>query len=207
MAELFSGRGIPRELIRVIPYGFDVTPAETTEKAKLLSFGYVGSINEHKGAHVLITAFKKANVQDKATLSLYGDLDIAKPSYAEQLRQSVAENPAIRLLGSFPSEQASKIISSFDVLVIPSIWYENTPTVIHIAFACKIPIIGSNVPGITELVKNEINGLIFERGDTDQLSSQIRRVVETPELLRKMSLSMPKIKPIHDYVDQLEKCF
>ena len=62
-----------------------------------------------------------------------------------------------------------------DVVVVPSIWPENSPFVIHEAFLAGVPVVASRIGGIPELVEDGRNGLLFPVGDADRLASLIIR--------------------------------
>jgi glycosyltransferase involved in cell wall biosynthesis len=210
-AQILRRNGIPRALIHVIPYGLEGTPTQLRKKKTSLrhhlSFGYVGILAPHKGVHLLISAFNKAGVDDKARLSIYGDLPGAPKERVHRLRNLARRNPSIEFRGTFPQSQISQIMASLDALVVPSMWYENSPLVIQFAFACGVPVIGSNVPGISENVKHMKNGLLFERGNEEQLRQLIKKLVEKPSILKDLRSNLPKPKAIVDYVSELEACF
>jgi glycosyltransferase involved in cell wall biosynthesis len=99
---------------------------------------------------------------------IYGDPE-AFPEYAARLRRIAANDPRIRFCGAFPNEKISDIFSTLDVLVVPSIWYENTPLVIYSAQACRCPVIASNL-GVCGGGVHEENGLLFEPGNPADLA-------------------------------------
>jgi glycosyltransferase involved in cell wall biosynthesis len=54
-------------------------------------------------------------------------------------------------------------------VVVPSIWYENSPNVILEAFAHRTPVVASDLGGMAELVEDGVNGLRFTPGDASSL--------------------------------------
>ena len=54
------------------------------------------------------------------------------------------------------------MFDSFDVLVVPSIWLENSPLVVHEAFMFGVPVIGSRIGGTADLIQDGINGFLYE---------------------------------------------
>ena len=99
------------------------------------------------------------------------------------------------------------MLSEIDVLVVPSLWHENSPRVIQEAFAGKTPVIASHVGGISEFVKHEENGLLFERGNVNDLARQMRRVVDEPGLLENLVAGIPKVKTMEEEVNELESIY
>jgi glycosyltransferase involved in cell wall biosynthesis len=79
--------------------------------------------------------------------------------------------------------------------------------VIQEAFAAKIPVIATNLGGMAEAVTHEVNGLLFERGDVDDLARQLRRVADEPGLLPKLRSGIPPVKTIEQEVTELETMY
>ena len=72
------------------------------------------------------------------------------------------------------------------------------------AFASRTPVIASNVGGISEFVKHEVNGLLFERGNIDDLANQLQRITDEPGLLERLREGVPPVKRIEEEVTELE---
>lgn len=77
------------------------------------------------------------------------------------------------------------IMKYLDFLVLPS-WKEGFPLTPIEAFSMGKTIIASNVPGTTEIVLDEKNGLLFEAGNTEMLASQIERLIYDKDLLNNL---------------------
>jgi glycosyltransferase involved in cell wall biosynthesis len=174
--------------------------------SSLLRFGYIGQIEKIKGVHVLIEAFQKASIDQHAHLDIWGDLT-RNPSYVTELKALSDHNSSINFLGRFDRVQLASVLAGIDVLVVPSIWYENAPLVIQEAFAAGVPVIASNLGGMAEAVTHEVNGLLFERGDSTDLARQIKRIADEPALLSQLKAGIPSIKPIEDEAEQLEQIY
>lgn len=148
-----------------------------------LRLGYIGQIAPHKGVDVLLRAFKRHSKRHpRSVLKIYGDLSRV-PNYVQRLKRLVGERKAVEFCGSFANERVYEILKDIDVLVVPSLWYENCPNVILEAFASGTPVIASNLGGMTELVENGVNGFLFRRGDDKDLCRQLRKLIEEQELL------------------------
>ena len=94
-------------------------------------------------------------------------------------------------------------MAEIDALVVPSVWYENTPLVIYSAQAEKCPVIGSDLPGIAEVIIHQYNGLLFEAGSSAGLSTQISKLIDDDRSVVTLSNNAIKIKTIQDYVEKL----
>jgi glycosyltransferase involved in cell wall biosynthesis len=171
--------------------------------ADQLRLGYLGQIQWNKGVHVLVEAFKKAQLAGQARLDIWGDLARNKV-YAEQLRNLIGDNPAITLRGRFEHQQLSQVLAEIDVVIVPSIWYENAPLVIQEAFAAKTPVVTTKLGGMAEAVIPEVNGLLFERGNATDLAGQLRRLVSEAGLLERLIGGLPPVKRVEEEVSELE---
>jgi hypothetical protein len=79
---------------------------------------------------------------------------------------------------------------------VPSIWEENSPLVIREAFAAGVPVVASRIGGIPELIADEVNGLLFEPGNVDDLTRQLRRLTEEPDLIDRLRKEIPAPRSI-----------
>ena len=168
--------------------------------------GFIGGLAKHKGAHILINAAQRLQGNLSIELNIYGRGD-SFPEYFNKLRRLAAGNPRIHFCGTFPNEQIGKIFARLDVLVVPSIWYENTPLVIYSAQAAGCPVIATNLGGMAEVIEHEKNGLLFEAGDVAGLASAIERLALDRKLLHQLAMNAPKPKSISDYVTELKNIY
>lgn len=92
----------------------------------------------------------------------------------------------IEFLGEYINQNlANEVFSNVDCIVVPSIWAENSPLVIHEAQSCKVPVITADFGGMREFVEHKVNGLLFEHRNTGSLKEQLRFAIANPKLLRK----------------------
>jgi len=146
----------------------------------------------------------------KAELYIYGDLN-QFPEYGRVLRSLAAtdlrNSKKIKFAGTFPNTEFGKVLNALDVLVVPSRWYENTPLVIQSALAAKTPVIATNLGGMAELVKHEVNGLTFELNDVASLRLQLMRLLVEPELLAHLTNNIGPERTTAQMVDDIERLY
>lgn len=205
MGEKLVSNGLDPDKVVFSRFGIRVTPLETSAEGvpRIVRIGFIGTLAEHKGAHLLISAVRSLSDNLALDLKIFGKSD-TDPEYFERLRQLAKEDPRIHFCGTFPNEIIGKIFSELDVLVVPSIWYENTPLVIYSAQAAGCPVIASDLGGLSEIVEHEKNGLLFEAGDVGGLARSIERLVGDHELLKKLGANAMTPKSTFDYVTELE---
>jgi radical SAM superfamily enzyme YgiQ (UPF0313 family)/glycosyltransferase involved in cell wall biosynthesis len=142
---------------------------------------YVGRISEEKGLKTLIDAAVKVN---SYKLKIIGEGPILKQMIA--YAKSKDNNNLIEFLGHKSRNDVIEALRNCRFLVIPSEWYEVTGQVILEAFACGRPVIGSRIGGIPEFIIDNENGLTFEAGNSDDLSSKIEYLLKNPDEILKM---------------------
>lgn len=191
--------------IQHLPNGHDLRwTSQLKEKSgsAKLRFGYMGQIIQSKGVHVLIEAFQKLAGDEHAKLDIWGDLEKDLP-YSRFLQSLVGDSDSITLRGRFKRDQLSQVLSEMDVLVVPSLWYENAPLVIYEAYAAQTPVIATNLGGMAEAVTHEVDGLLFEQGNAVDLAVQLKRVLDEPDLLENLTSRIPQVKTFDEEVGDL----
>jgi len=170
--------------IELNTFSVDYSYVEDKGDPNDMVFAFIGTIAWHKGLHVLIEAFKKVKHKN-IKLLIYGSGD-EKSDYVESLYNSANGDSRIEFCGTFRYEDLPEIMKKISVIVIPSVYKEIYPLVMQTAFAYKKPLIASNIGGITESVKDKINGYLFEVGNVDELSDILSMVSNNPKLISKL---------------------
>ena len=170
-AERAVESGVPRDKLRLFPYGVLRQPARARPAGRRRRFGYIGTIAPHKGVHVLIDAFRTLDETD-VTLDVHGSLTV-QPAYAARLRDAAAGDARIRFHGGFPEGGQDAALAALDALVVPSVWWENSPLTALEALAAGVPVIASKTGGVPEIVP-EGAGLLVAPGDVAALREALR---------------------------------
>jgi glycosyltransferase involved in cell wall biosynthesis len=190
----------------VIHSGHDLSwlaPTEEASSNSCIRFGYIGQITPIKGLHILLSAFTTDLFDGQATVSIYGNYH-NESAYTDRLLSSFkGREKSITFCGGFSHDQLGKVLSEIDVLIVPSQWQENNPRVIQEAFASKTPVVASNVGGIVEFVKHDVNGLLFERSNEEDLSRQMYRFINEPGLFQRLRTGINPVKNIETEVEEL----
>ncbi len=215
--QAFAGFGIPEEKIIFLPHGFNLDNLKQPRKtfSKKLRFGFIGNLMPAKGAHILIQAFNEIR-DNAAELKIYGKAISYKSiigNYSARIKKMVV-NKNTRFTGEFDNRDIENIFSEIDVLVVPSIWRENSPLIIQEAFIANTPVIASDIGGIPELITDTVDGLLFRAGDIEDLRGKMVMCIENPSLIQelKRNIRLPKdikghAKAIEGmYEDLLKKC-
>jgi glycosyltransferase involved in cell wall biosynthesis len=184
----------------------DLNPTMMNKKpSDRLRVGYIGQISWHKGVHVLFEALSKLPGAP-ISVKVYGE-ESHYPDYAAKLRRMADSDSRLDLAGTYHLSEVSRVLQEIDVLVVPSLWYENSPNAILEAFAHKTPVITSALGGMAELVEDGKNGLLFETGSAESLASKLNLLVDEPDLLRKFSMRINPVRPVKEEMDELEEIY
>lgn len=168
---------VPENKIVYLDYGFPTEYLTQTEKSNEktnFTFGYIGTLIPAKGVNILIEAFKQ--IEQLATLKIFGR-ENGQSNNALKLLASTSKNK-IEFAGEYINHNlANDVFSKADCIVVPSIWGENSPLVIHEAQSCKVPVITADFGGMKEYVQHNVNGLLFEHRNANSLAEQMKFAV------------------------------
>lgn len=143
---------------------------------------YFGRLSREKGILNLLNAFAKTK---KGKLYIAGtgpELD--------EINKIIKENKIedrVKLLGFLNKDEMREVTRKARFIVIPSIWYENCPYSAIETQAIGKPIIGANIGGIPELVKDKENGLIYKYDDVNDLTNKLNQLFENDKLVNEYS--------------------
>ncbi len=204
LRDRFVAFGIPAERITLAPYGFDHEPFACLERTRStqLRVGFLGSLMISKAPHVLLEAVERLP-PGAVSVDLFGAVTAyhGDDGYRQVLEPLLARVPA-RVHGSLPHESVAHALGTLDVLVVPSIWPENSPLVIREAFLAGVPVLASRIGGIPEIVEHGRGGLLFRPGDSDDLAQRLTQLLEMPGLLDQLRATIPEVRTIEADVEE-----
>ncbi len=206
LLERFVEWGIPRERLLLEDYGRIQAPlvGDAARPAPHDTLGVFGQLNQYKGIDLLLRAVRALGDQ-APHLRVHGaNLDLQEHSFRDEVRSLLDDaGDKVNNLGSYPPERAGEMMAEVDWVVVPSIWWENSPLVIQEAFAQRRPVICSDIGGMAEKVTDGVNGLWFRVGDVDSLAATIRRAVATEGLWERLRAGIPPVHSMSEHADVL----
>lgn len=170
--------GIGREKVKILPNYVETKRFKPMAKEPSPGFriGFVGRMDEQKNLMALI----------EATSDL--DIELLLVGQGPQLDVLVAAakhgRAKVHFKGKMPNAELPKFLNTCDLFVLPSL-YEGHPKSLLEAMACGLPVIGTRVPGIRELIADGENGLLCDT-DANSLREVIQRAMNDPALRLKM---------------------
>jgi glycosyltransferase involved in cell wall biosynthesis len=207
LLERYVDWGIPRERILNEDYGFrPVQSAPVEEDVAGTRFGFFGQMNPYKGVDVLLRAMELLGPDFEGTLTVHGaNYDFAPEELRAELDRLLAATGAtVTYAGPYENRDLPRLLEDVDWVIVPSIWWENSPLVISEAFMNGRPVICSDIGGMAEKVTDGVNGLHFMRGDHEHLAEVLDRAATTPELWEKLRAGIPGPNDMSDHVALLD---
>ncbi len=199
--------GVPPERATHLPHGVDLAPLAPPRRyapAGVTRFAFLGTPAPHKGVHVLIDAFRAAGL-DRAELTIFGSTR-TDPGYCSDLRRR-AQGLRVRFAGALKNSQVPAALAEVDALVVPSLWFENWPLVVQEARLARVPVIASQIGGLAEGVRDDVDGLHFQPGDAVGLAVALRRVAADPELLVRFAAAATLPTAMERHEEVLERIY
>jgi glycosyltransferase involved in cell wall biosynthesis len=205
----YIAQGFPADRITMLENGLDTARLTGTSAANLPPpsirphFGFLGSLAWQKGVHILVDAFNQ--LPDKAALTIYGN-EKAFPEYVAQLK-AAAHHPYMRFAGQLDHRAVGAAFRQIDCLVVPSVWYENSPVTIQEAYAMQVPVIASRLGALAEKVQDGKTGRLFSAGNSQELAGILRQVIEHPDLLNALRAGIRPPPTLDEHITKLEAIY
>lgn len=198
------------EKLHVSRSGLELAPFQSQTRPPsdgVLRIGYTGQIAPHKGVHLLIEAFRKLkHIGNRPVeLHIYGGLE-AFAGYVKELKELAGNDPRIHFKGRFENSKVAEVLAGLDCLVVPSLWHEIGPLTIMEAQAVGTPVLATALGNMAYIVKDEVDGLLFQPTATD-LTRQLQRVLDDPALLPRLQAGITTPRSIDQEMEQITQLY
>lgn len=204
LREALLERRIAREKIFVLPNGVDVDRFEPLAPSRDLQeqmglqgkqvIGFIGSLYRYEGLHHLVDAMSKLapRYPDLRCLIVGGGFEREEAELREQAeRLSIADR--VLVTGRVPHAEVNRYYSIIDVLVYPRVRSRLlelvTPLKILEALAMEKAVVGSDVGGIREIIRDGAEGLLFRADDADDLARVLASLLDQPRDMRRLGVN------------------
>ena len=201
--------GLDAEQILVMDNGrplWRIDPPAKRPRDNTFVVSFFGQILFHKGADVFLRAAREyASMKKRQTnngghalppirFAIHGKYGMLSQEFITNLETLLDEaSEVVDYHGPYQPTQMQDLVLRTDAVIIPSIWWENSPLVIQEAFMAKKPVICSNIGGLAEHVQDRCNGLHFIVGDHFDLLNRVLELADNPELYKKLVKGIPKV--------------
>jgi len=167
----FIQGGLPAEKIAVKSNFIDPDPGIGDGQGGYAIFA--GRLTQEKGINTLLAAWEK--IGGKIPLKIVGDGPLASRVVEASRRIS-----GVEWLGHKPRQFVLDLMKDAVVLIFPSIWYEGLPMTIIEAYSVSLPVVASNLGGMSSMIGHKRTGLHFRPGAPDDLSRQVDWIISHP---------------------------
>jgi len=211
--ELLQRNGIPADKITLSRHGLrssEMRPAGDDPGASPVGengcrMAFLGRVNPTKGLSVLVQAIS-ADPTLKLTLDIYGVVQgPGEKAYRETLEKGLDER--IRFREPLASSEVVEALGGYDLLAVPSQWLETGPLVVLEAFAAGIPVIGSDLGGIRELVRHDVDGLLLPPASVPAWTASLRRLTTHCGLLSRLRAGVKPPRTMRTVAEQMASLY
>jgi glycosyltransferase involved in cell wall biosynthesis len=212
--ELLMRNGIPGRKITLSRHGLpeasmrhraaDVAPRPDRGPLRI---AFLGRLHPTKGADILLRAL--ATMPDAPLeLHIFGIAENANGSqYGHFLRSLAANDARVSFFEPVTSNDVPLLLSGYDMLAVPSRWLETGPLVVLEAFAAGVPVLGSRLGGIAELVVDGVNGLLVEPDSVEAWAGILRQLSERRELVSRLRAGVRPPRLMEAVADDMLKIY
>ncbi len=175
LMKFYDERGFfPRSARVLLPNPAPAAKRLEHQPSKETRFLFLGQVEKHKGVLLLIEAMKKLlKERPSSRLEVVGDGGAMKEAVA-----AVGKEMRITFYGKKSHAKFGELFASADYTVVPSLCYENAPTVVVESFAYGMPVIAAEIGGAAELIKEGQNGWKIEAGSVKALAAALKRACD-----------------------------
>lgn len=199
------------ENVVVIPNGADheIFRPGDVERRQWKRIVFAGALVIDKGIHHLIEAFSFARQKHPdACLDIYGSAAMWGREDYFPLEQAKSV-PGITFYGARPQQEIAKAFSEAGLLVLPSIYFDSFPLTVVEAQVCGLPVLGSTIGGMKEIIEEGVTGRLIEGITTEKLTAALIELLSQPEKLQEMSQeALLRIRPRYSWdrtAEQIEQ--
>jgi len=178
------------EKFEITPLGVDpqkFIPSPKGEIRPAVNILCVGRLVNTKGQHLLLCAAQVLEHSGrKLNVSFVGDGPEKENLLAKMGQMNLKKS--VKFLGGLNHDQVVKELQKTDIFVLPS-FAEGIPVALMEAMAMEIPCVSSNITGVPELIRDQVDGYLITSSNVDELTEAIRKLIDDSELRKKIGKS------------------
>ncbi len=164
----------------VVPEGIERAAAAMPTDEHPLRLVFVGQAVERKGLPVVLRALEALREHVPFTLDVIG-------VEQAQLETMMVDLRGVTALGKIDDAQKTAVLGAADLLVAPSLGGESFGMVLTEAFAVGTPVVASDIPGYDDVVRDGVDGVLFDRADASALAQTLLDLAYDPQRRDAMS--------------------
>ena len=180
--DVLRNNGVPDAKITLCRHGIIAgeprgrVASRSQRASHTLRIAFLGRLHPTKGTDTLIRAMRRIPGED-VSLDIFGVTQgEGSAGYAARIKWLAGKDARVRFPPPVSAERVVDRLREYDLLVVPSQWLETGPLVVLEAFAAGIPVVGSRLGGIREMIEDDVNGVLVEPRSEAAWAAQIRRL-------------------------------
>jgi len=206
--------GVPPDKIALCRQGVYETaeqnspnPPKYVNPNSCLTIIFLGRLDPTKGVDILIQALRR--IPDaRLQLHIYGVAQSESGrEYGQYLRTLAASDKRIDFHAPVPVTKVASTLRQCDVLAVPSQWLETGPLVVLEAFAANVPVLGSRLGGIAELVRNGFDGILVEASNIDEWAATLKRLSQEMSLVERLKANIRPPRTMANVAEDMLKIY
>lgn len=180
----FIGEVAPRANVEVV-YNYVRLPDKSAVSLNdgVVRILFLGLLGKRKGIYDLIEVAKRLKEKNKKIEFWIGGN--GEVNQVQKLIDQYQIGECFKLLGWVDKGSKEQYLSKADVYILPS-YNEGLPMSVLEAMSWQIPVISTNVGGIPELIREEVDGFIVEPGNIDQIELSLTKLIDSESLRNDM---------------------
>jgi glycosyltransferase involved in cell wall biosynthesis len=199
MYDAFLLNGIKPQKLMLCRQGVSLEPIPrgpiSADARSPLRIGFLGRFSPLKGINILVEAVKRLPPQIPVELAIYG---VASDTEERQVRRMIMESLShetrVHVKDPVAHEELAGVLRTFDLLAIPSKTLETGPLVALEAFSAGVPVMGSNIGGVAELVSHGVDGWLLPSRDVSAWASALRYFSEHRDVVERLRSGIHPVK-------------
>ncbi len=191
----FESMGVRSDRLCTMPIGSRITEVVAANRelvfapqpfaenpTRPIRLAFLGYNNHYKGLLVLADALELCTpeVLRRLSISVHAHEGQSMRWRFERLKPRLAE---LIYQGAYDFSDIPWLLGGKDMVVVPSVWWDNAPQTVFEAFGCGVPVLGARVGGIPDFVTHEHNGLLFRSNDRYDLARTLARLTREPQII------------------------
>lgn len=203
--------GVPADKLLLSRQGITPAPALVRPRQRAvgtpLVVGFLGRGDPVKGVAVLVNALRNVKADISLQLHVIESNQPHARAYLHSARAAAATDNRIAWLPPLTPQQVPDFLAGIDVLAVPSQWMETGPLVVLEAFAAGVPVIGSDLGGISELVVHRGNGLLVAHDDVAAWAEALDLLARDPALLSRLRANIGPVRRMADVAEDMRQLY
>jgi glycosyltransferase involved in cell wall biosynthesis len=171
------------------------------QPTKDLVVGFVGRLEHYKGVHILLEAI--AQIPKHLPLRLRVAGSGTEPEYLRKLIAAAGQDKRIEFCGSISRNEIPDFLRSIDVLAVPSNYMETGPLVVLEGHAFGVPVMGADLGGISERIRNGVDGWLLPFDDPAAWAAALQEIVLDRAKLARIASNIEPCRTMGDVATEM----